>query len=172
MLEQFQLQDTTGSMLTRVAVCMTTLLHGLWRIVSRVWLIVALTVLLLRAIGRFFPLFAHYIGVGRKWVAKLLRLSLFASVLSPAWVKAGAFYFSHSVLRDVRYGNKPRNYCDIYTVVGYVVDSSPDRDVRNKKDLPVIVLVMGGAWIIGYKAWSALLAKYLSENGDTSSTQQ
>eukprot|EP01127_Copromyxa_protea_P016628 TRINITY_DN496_c0_g1_i1.p1 TRINITY_DN496_c0_g1~~TRINITY_DN496_c0_g1_i1.p1 ORF type:complete len:346 (-),score=52.31 TRINITY_DN496_c0_g1_i1:75-1112(-) len=24
---------------------------------------------------------------------------------------------------------------------------------------------MGGAWIIGYKAWSALLAKYLAENG-------
>lgn len=37
---------------------------------------------------------------------------------------------------------------------------------RTKKDLPVVVLVMGGAWIIGYKAWSALLAKYLSENGN------
>ena len=39
---------------------------------------------------------------------------------------------------------------------------------ENKKDLPVVILVMGGAWIIGYRVWCALLAKYLAENGKLS----
>ena len=30
---------------------------------------------------------------------------------------------------------------------------------------PVVVFVTGGAWIIGYKAWGALLGKRLSDAG-------
>lgn len=51
-------------------------------------------------------------------MAKLVRLTIFAAILAPAWVKTGLFYFSDRVVKDIRYGSKPRNYCDIYTVVG------------------------------------------------------
>jgi len=115
-----------------------------WRFLCRVWLVFGLTILLLRAIG-----------VGGKWVAKLFRLTIFALLLLPAWTKAGYYYFSQRVIRDIRYGPRPRNYCDIYTI------SNTD----SKEPSSVVVLVMGGAWIIGLKTWSCLLAKYIAENG-------
>ena len=33
------------------------------------------------------------------------------------------------------------------------------------KPCPVIIFVSGGAWIIGYKCWGALMGKMFSEHG-------
>lgn len=72
----------------------------------------------------------------------------------PGFIRVGYYYFfSSQVLRSVVYGNQPRNRLDLYI----------PRD-RSKPN-PVVAFVTGGAWIIGYKAWGALLGRRLAERG-------
>jgi len=63
--------------------------------------------------------------------------------------------FSDNLKKNVRYGMKPRNYLDIYI----------PNEVLSGKKCPVVVFVNGGAWIIGYKAWGALVGKILIRFG-------
>jgi acetyl esterase/lipase len=56
------------------------------------------------------------------------------------------------VLRSVEYGGKPRNRLDLYLPKVGPVDDNGKR--------PVVVFVTGGRWIIGYKAWGALLSTH------------
>ena len=49
-----------------------------------------------------------------------------------------------------------RNLLDLYI---------PYRHQLATGRVPVVVFVTGGAWIIGYKAWGALLARRLSQRG-------
>jgi prenylcysteine alpha-carboxyl methylesterase len=51
---------------------------------------------------------------------------------------------------------QPRNLLDVYL---------PYRHWFNNGPVPVLVFITGGAYIIGYKAWGALLARRLSEMG-------
>ncbi|KAG6396174.1 hypothetical protein SASPL_142316 [Salvia splendens] len=61
------------------------------------------------------------------------------------------YYFSSQVRRSIVYGDQPRNRLDLYLP-------------RNSDGLkPVVIFVTGGAWIIGYKAWGALLGMQLAE---------
>ncbi|THU57210.1 hypothetical protein C4D60_Mb03t01090 [Musa balbisiana] len=57
------------------------------------------------------------------------------------------------VRRSIIYGDRPRNRLDLY--------------LPTKVDglKPVVAFVTGGAWIIGYKAWGALLGRRLAERG-------
>ena len=54
---------------------------------------------------------------------------------------------------------QPRNLLDLYLPRRKRLKSG------DSKKLPVVVFVTGGAWIIGYKAWGALLGRRLSEQG-------
>ncbi|KAL6848888.1 hypothetical protein ACP4OV_021471 [Aristida adscensionis] len=63
------------------------------------------------------------------------------------------YFFSSQLCRSVVYGEQPRNRLDLYI----------PRD-RSKPN-PVVAFVTGGAWIIGYKAWGALLGRRLAERG-------
>ena len=56
----------------------------------------------------------------------------------------------------MRFGTAPRNLMDIYF--------PPTTNERVGKR-PVVLYVTGGAWIIGYKAWGALLARALARAG-------
>ncbi|XP_042021053.1 isoprenylcysteine alpha-carbonyl methylesterase ICME-like [Salvia splendens] len=93
-----------------------------------------------------------YLGVGYRWITRLLALTLYAMFLMPGFIQvAFHYYFSSRVRRSIVYGDQPRNRLDLYLP-------------RNSDGLkPVVIFVTGGAWIIGYKAWGALLGMQLAE---------
>ncbi|KAL5668509.1 hypothetical protein ACJX0J_020730, partial [Zea mays] len=84
----------------------------------------------------------------------LIALLIYAVLLMPSFIKVGYYYFfSRHVIRSVIYGEQPRNRLDLYI----------PKD--NSKSSSVVAFVTGGAWIIGYKAWGALLGRRLAERG-------
>ncbi|XP_021763500.1 isoprenylcysteine alpha-carbonyl methylesterase ICME-like [Chenopodium quinoa] len=94
----------------------------------------------------------RYLGVGYRWITRLLALLCYAMLLLPGFLQvAYSYYFSNQVHRSIIYGDQPRNRLDLYLPMG------PD----GKK--PVVIFVTGGAWIIGYKAWGSLLGLQLAE---------
>ncbi|PNT70670.1 probable isoprenylcysteine alpha-carbonyl methylesterase ICME [Brachypodium distachyon] len=94
------------------------------------------------------------LGVGYRWICQLVALLIYAVLLMPGFIKVGQYYFfSSQVLRSVVYGNQPRNRLDLYIPKDH------------SKPHPVVAFVTGGAWIIGYKAWGALLGRRLAERG-------
>ncbi|KAJ1264219.1 hypothetical protein BS78_09G246600 [Paspalum vaginatum] len=95
-----------------------------------------------------------YLGIGSRWISQLIALLVYAVLLMPGFIKVGYYYFfSSQVCRSVVYGDQPRNRLDLYI----------PRD--HSKSSPVVAFVTGGAWIIGYKAWGALLGRRLAERG-------
>jgi len=93
--------------------------------------------------------------------------------------RSGVFLPTTQIVRDVKYGPNPRNRLDLYlprgcAYQGEVVVDAPGASPRATPDAngdpggkgrPVIVFVTGGMWIIGYKAWGALLAQTLMARG-------
>ncbi|TVU01148.1 hypothetical protein EJB05_53395, partial [Eragrostis curvula] len=95
-----------------------------------------------------------YLGVGYRWMSQLLALTIYAILLMPGFIQVGYYYFfSSQVRRSIVYGDQPRNRLDLYI----------PKD--NSRPCPVVAFVTGGAWIIGYKAWGALLGRRLAERG-------
>jgi prenylcysteine alpha-carboxyl methylesterase len=95
------------------------------------------------------------LGLGFKAYSMMFRLIMFAIAMSPAIVRVGYWWWNTTtVLRGIRYGPNPRNFLDIYLPEHH--DAGPR---------PVVIYVTGGAWIIGYKAWSTLLGDYLRKQG-------
>ncbi|CAA7038582.1 unnamed protein product [Microthlaspi erraticum] len=94
-----------------------------------------------------------YLGVGYRWITRLLALACYAMLLMPGFLQvAYLYFFSSQVRRSIVYGDQPRNRLDLYI--------PPTNDGMKK---PVVVFVTGGAWIIGYKAWGSLLGLQLAE---------
>ncbi|OWM84679.1 hypothetical protein CDL15_Pgr027466 [Punica granatum] len=92
------------------------------------------------------------LGVGYRWIMKLLALGCYAMLLMPGFIQVAYYYFfSSQVQRSIVYGDQPRNRLDLHL---------PKNSEGSK---PVVAFVTGGAWIIGYKAWGALLGKQLAE---------
>ena len=70
------------------------------------------------------------------------------------------YYLTDSnIIRNVDYcdGSKKRNLLDIYLPYNC--------NTKTNTRTPVIIFVSGGAWIIGYKLWSALVGRGLSQLG-------
>ncbi|KAL1500495.1 hypothetical protein AB1Y20_013152 [Prymnesium parvum] len=94
-----------------------------------------------------------FFGYGVTWLVMLLRMAFFATALLPGFLQLIYYYVrSHEVVRGVRFGGNARNSLDMYVPSG-----------ANKA--PVFIFFTGGAWIIGYKAWGALLGKTLCSCG-------
>ncbi|XP_061359749.1 isoprenylcysteine alpha-carbonyl methylesterase ICME-like [Gastrolobium bilobum] len=94
----------------------------------------------------------RYLGIGSRWITKLLALGCYAMLLMPGFLQvAYYYYFSSKVKRSIVYGDQPRNRLDLYLPA----------DISEPK--PVLIFVTGGAWIIGYKAWGSLLGLQLAE---------
>ncbi|KAI6670497.1 hypothetical protein NL676_005382 [Syzygium grande] len=94
----------------------------------------------------------RYLGVGYRWITKLLALGCYAMLLMPGFLQVAYYYFfSSQVRRSIVYGDQPRNRLDLHL----------PKNMDGPK--PVVAFVTGGAWIIGYKAWGALLGKQLAE---------
>ncbi|KAJ0629119.1 putative alpha/Beta hydrolase [Helianthus annuus] len=80
----------------------------------------------------------RYLGVGRRWISRLLALGLYAMLLMPGFLRVLYKYFTSSqIRRSIGYGDQPRNRLDLYL----------PKNIDTPK--PVIVFVTGGAWIIG-----------------------
>ncbi|KAJ7553118.1 hypothetical protein O6H91_06G084900 [Diphasiastrum complanatum] len=93
-----------------------------------------------------------YLGLGYRWITKCIALLFYAAFLMPGFIQIGWYYFfSKSVHRSLIYGDQPRNRLDLYL------------PQKLNKPKPAVAFVTGGAWIIGYKAWGALLAQELAE---------
>ena len=95
---------------------------------------------------------------------------LFVIVLTPGWINLLRYWlFSPLIIRNIKFGKgaKYRNLLDIYLPVPIIESTVNDSSVRyfNKSSVPVVVFVSGGAWIIGYKLWSALVARGLAHFG-------
>ncbi|XP_021888005.1 isoprenylcysteine alpha-carbonyl methylesterase ICME [Carica papaya] len=94
----------------------------------------------------------RYLGVGYRWMTRLLALACYAMLLMPGFLQvAYSYFFSSQVRRSIIYGDQPRNRLDLYLPTS---SSGPK---------PVVVFVTGGAWIIGYKAWGSFLGLQLAE---------
>ncbi|KAG9146661.1 hypothetical protein Leryth_019688 [Lithospermum erythrorhizon] len=112
-----------------------------------------------------------YLGIGYRWITRLLGLGLYAMLLMPGFLQvAYCYFFSEQVRRSIVYGDQPRNRLDLYLPI----------EINAPK--PVVIFVTGGAWIIGsdrmgmtssvscdcllvlkYKAWGSLLGLQLAE---------
>lgn len=101
---------------------------------------------------------------GKRWVLMALRLAVFSLLLLPGFVQVAFWYlFSRNVRRGVRYSPHPRNSADVY-----LPRRAPERKGRGgapPAPAPAVVFVTGGAWIIGHRAWGALLGRTLSALG-------
>ncbi|XP_073139192.1 probable isoprenylcysteine alpha-carbonyl methylesterase ICMEL2 [Henckelia pumila] len=94
----------------------------------------------------------RYLGVGYRWITRLLALALYTMFLLPGFLQVGfCYFFSSQVHRSIVYGDRPRNRLDLYL---------PKHSDGLK---PMVIFVTGGAWIIGYKAWGSLLGLQLSQ---------
>ncbi|KAI3677403.1 hypothetical protein L2E82_51686 [Cichorium intybus] len=94
----------------------------------------------------------RYLGVGRRWISRLLALGLYAMLLMPGFLQVlYQYFFSTQIRRSIVYGDQPRNRLDLYL----------PKNIDSPK--PVIIFVTGGAWIIGYKGWGSLLGFQLAE---------
>ncbi|KAK1698489.1 hypothetical protein QYE76_015186 [Lolium multiflorum] len=121
----------------------TTFREDVGHAAAETYLVTRLAFILLRSLG-----------VGYRWISQLAALLIYAVLLMPGFIRVGYYYFfSSQVLRSVVYGDQPRNRLDLYI--------PRDRSKAN----PVVAFVTGGAWIIGYKAWGALLGRRLAERG-------
>lgn len=93
----------------------------------------------------------------RTWLLTLISLLAFVLLLLPGWLAFLRYYlFDRRIVRNVEYGlgGRYRNLLDIYLP-----------HTQTHAACPVVVFVSGGAYIIGYKMWSALVARGLSKMG-------
>lgn len=135
------------------------------------WLITKLTVQLLWALR-----------MSSRWMLCAIRLTWFVILLLPPLLRMTVDFFLDShVQKNIIYGLKGRNLLDVYTVPG-ATPAAPEAKTASDVDeadgdcigaqalpppprYPVVVFFTGGAWIIGYKAWGALIGKVLSSFG-------
>lgn len=114
--------------------------------------------------------------MSKRWILSAIRLITFVILLLPAIVKVAIYWFvDKNVHKNIIYGLNRRNLLDVYTVPQVNHDSdvpSPTNSVASSASsnfmearYPVVVFVSGGAWIIGYKAWGALMGRALASLG-------
>ncbi|RLM55737.1 hypothetical protein C2845_PM10G21050 [Panicum miliaceum] len=120
------------------------------RAAAETFLLTRLTLILLR-----------YLGISYRWIRQFLALCCYTFLLMPGFIQAKKQVI-HSTLLP----------CMMYLI--FLLDESFDK-FSGRLDLyiptsttglkPVVAFVTGGAWIIGYKGWGALLGRRLAERG-------
>ena len=111
----------------------------------------------------------------------LCRLVLFAALLLPAFLRIGWWYArSPRIHRSIPYGEKKlRQNLDVYVPRRNTIKKNFDKDTLDKdtleKDtlekededelLPVLFFTGGGAWVVGHKAFCALLGRIFMTMG-------
>lgn len=94
-------------------------------------------------------------------IVNFIRLGIFATMLLYPFLRVGWAYFQdRRVHHGVRFGDQHRQRVDIYCPVE-AVDAKEGRG----PPLPIVVAIMGGAWVLGNKAWNAQLGLRLMDAG-------
>lgn len=150
-------------MVEMLLLLVATILHILDRGIYYAQLIVFHLLVCIRNAKKLWYMLIH----GTKtWIYMLGRLILFTIVLAPGWYQfLKYFFFDSFILRNIEYGkgSKFRNVMDIYLPLPMDVLSQLRNDAKSYPDgAPVVIFVSGGAWIIGYKLWSALVGRALA----------
>jgi acetyl esterase/lipase len=105
--------------------------YGVKEVTEEAWLLTKLAFLLLR-----------FLMGSYKWMVRVVRLSAFVLLLSPALLNMAYRYFkSPNIVRDVRYGPHARNFLDIF-VPPYQYGR------RRGPRYPVTIFFTGGAWFV------------------------
>ena len=114
-----------------------------------------------------------------------IRIIAFVTTILPALVIYTYVYFATPyILHNIEFGVNPRNLLDIYLPHKLkwpgtrksppVWEGDPPTDGIEsgsraaggaKKKYPVVIFVSGGAWVIGYKAWGAVVGIVLRAFG-------
>mmetsp|Transcript_79212 Transcript_79212/g.232587 ORF Transcript_79212/g.232587 Transcript_79212/m.232587 type:complete len:474 (+) Transcript_79212:47-1468(+) len=98
-------------------------------------------------------------GVVAVWLG--FRLIVYSLMLLPAFLQiVAAYYHDRRILRGVRFGPNQRNYVDIYCPQEAVAAQQ-----GKGEKVPVVIAVMGGAWVMGHRAWNAQLGLRLMDFG-------
>lgn len=88
-----------------------------------------------------------------------LRLAVFALLLLPVFMQLVYVYFrSKRIRRRIRFGPNMRNFCDIYCPPEALAAARGEGP-----KVPVVIGVMGGAWVIGHRAWNMQLGLRLTD---------
>eukprot|EP01064_Diplonema_japonicum_P031821 TRINITY_DN5811_c0_g1_i1.p1 TRINITY_DN5811_c0_g1~~TRINITY_DN5811_c0_g1_i1.p1 ORF type:complete len:455 (+),score=63.19 TRINITY_DN5811_c0_g1_i1:28-1365(+) len=107
-----------------------------------------------------------------RWLWLLGRIITFVALLLIQVFLPMTWHYctSGSILRDVPYNkdkeSQGRSVLDIYLpgpAYSYIARHHNNRKQEQKH--PVAIFLVGGAWIVGYKGWGALLARLLSAAG-------
>ena len=120
-------------------------------------------------------------------VLDLLRLFLAVTVMTPGFIRFAWYYWIVAQYETVTYATTScRQRMDVYpppvsssTIMAAAAATATAAatagsnhhkkqldDDSNKGTTPVVVFVAGGAWMIGYKLWGALLARSLLKAGN------
>lgn len=105
-----------------------------------------------------------------------LRLLALVFALLPGFLRFAWYYFWSSKRKSVRYGHDScRQTLDVYSPISPNTNNNTvDDDTTTPHALqsstsllqrPVVVFYTGGAWLVGYKMWGALLARALAITG-------
>lgn len=116
-------------------------------------------------VNNFAKLMRMLVKGTKTWIVMALRLLLFTLLLMPGWYRLLRYwFFDPFILRNVEYGKgaKLRNVLDVYLPH---IKKHPAGTSATEELAPVVIFVSGGAWIIGYKLWSALVARGLATLG-------
>lgn len=117
-------------------------------------------------VDNFTKLMAMLVKGTKTWIVMALRLLLFTLLLMPGWYRLLKYwFFDPFILRNVEYGKgaRLRNLMDVY--LPHIQKHAAARTSTADELAPVVIFVSGGAWIIGYKLWSALVARGLATLG-------
>jgi hypothetical protein len=97
-----------------------------------------------------------------------LRLFGFVILLMPGWMALLKYYiFDSFIIRNIEYGRgaRYRNVLDVFLPRPLNPGFGSKSQKRSSNGVPVVVFLSGGAWIIGYKLWSALMGREFARRG-------
>lgn len=98
-------------------------------------------------------------GIVAVWLG--FRLIVYSIMLLPAFLQiVAAYYHDKRILRRIRFGPNPRNYVDVYCPAEAVAAQQ-----GKGQKVPVVIAVMGGAWVMGHRSWNAQLGLRLMDFG-------
>jgi len=103
----------------------------------------------------------HVLRGTRTWIVAFLRLIVFVTLLIPGWFRLIKYYITHHlIIKNIEYGkgHLHRNVLDIYLPLPSWKGKGNER-YRTGQGARVVIFFSGGAWTIGYKFWSALVAR-------------
>lgn len=104
---------------------------------------------------------ARGVGYAAVWLAMSFRLALFSVLLLPPFLRIGwAYLRDPRIIRGVRFGDCSRRLVDIY-----VPREAQLAQSGQARPVPVVIAIMGGGWVLGYRAWNAQLGRRLMDAG-------